>query len=140
MNNIIWVSAVERWRKNVISQISTCIYGKTKTKFENLRTPSCSAHHSSSRFVKDWKGYRIFFVGQCYRLPNSLEGIQSTSHLFWTSFSLLATTSKFEVESPFLLNFGLFFREYCLPEDGLGSWLVSRKKLVHFQIVNQHLW
>ena len=43
--------------KKFISLIATCSFGKTRTMFENLRTPSCSAHHSGSRFVNHWKGY-----------------------------------------------------------------------------------
>ena len=47
------VIAVAMLRKSVIFLIPTYIYGKTRTKFENLKTSSCSAHHSSSRFVNN---------------------------------------------------------------------------------------
>ena len=50
------VFAVLIWRGSVIFFISTYIYEKTRTKFENLNTPSYSAHHSSPRFVNNWIG------------------------------------------------------------------------------------
>ena len=40
----------------VIFLFSTYNYGKTRTKFENLNTPSCSAHPSGPRFVNNWNG------------------------------------------------------------------------------------
>ena len=40
------VMAVTKWRKRVQFLISTYIYGKTRAKFENLKTPSCTALHS----------------------------------------------------------------------------------------------
>ena len=51
------VVAVEIWRKSVVFLISTYNYGKARTKFTNIRTPSCSAHYSSHRIVNDWKGF-----------------------------------------------------------------------------------
>ena len=54
--------------KSVVFLISTYNYGKTKTKFESLKTPSWSAYHSGPRFVNIWNGYWkkcFFFVGQC---------------------------------------------------------------------------
>ena len=47
------VFAVVIWHESVILFISTYIYGKTRTKFENLMTPSCSPHHSGPRFVNN---------------------------------------------------------------------------------------
>ena len=45
------------WRKSVIFQVSAYNYGKTRTKFENLKTPSCSEQHSGPIFVYNWNGY-----------------------------------------------------------------------------------
>ena len=58
---------MEIWRKSVIFLISTYNKRKTRTKFANLRTPSCSAHYSGPRFVTIGKGFEegFFFVGQC---------------------------------------------------------------------------
>ena len=138
INNVKGVNAVEIWQKNVISLLSTCNYGKTRPNFENLWTPSCSPHHFRLRFVNEWKGEWFFSVGQCYRLPNLLEGFQSASYLFWTSLSLLATTSKFEVESLFLLKFE-FFSQKSFTSRLFKIVACTEKKLVHFIIVNQHL-
>ena len=68
-------------KKNIISLISTCSYRKIYTKYENLRTPSFSAHHSCSRFVKIGKGIeKSFFllasVIDCqirWRVSNALQ-------------------------------------------------------------------
>ena len=48
---------MEMWRKSVIFLISTYNCEKTRAKFEKLRTPSCSTHHSGPRFINNWKGY-----------------------------------------------------------------------------------
>ena len=50
------VIVVEIWRKNVISIISNVIMEKLEQSLKNLRTQSCLAHHSGSRFINDWKG------------------------------------------------------------------------------------
>ena len=57
----IKVIAVNVWRKSGIFLISTYKYGKTRTKFANQKTPSCSAHHASPIFVKNCKGYSTKF-------------------------------------------------------------------------------
>ena len=37
--------------------IASYKYGKTRTKFENSKTPAFSAHHSGPRFFNNWIGY-----------------------------------------------------------------------------------
>ena len=67
------VFAVVIWRESAIFLISTCIYGKTRTKLENLKTPSCSAHHSGPRFVNCWNG--CVFVLASVMIVNTALGI-----------------------------------------------------------------
>ena len=125
---------MEIWRKKIITLILTCNYGKTRSRFENLRHQRVQHTIPVQYSLTIRKSIGIFF-GQCYRLPNSLKGIQSTSHLFLTSLSMLATTSEFVVERLFLY---FFFLEKYLPQYCLQSSLAQRQ-LVHFKIVNQHL-
>ena len=49
--------------KSVIFLISSDNYGKTRTKFVNLKTSMCSSHHSGPVFIENWKRYRkkVFF-------------------------------------------------------------------------------
>ena len=56
------VISVKKWQRSVIFLFSTYIYGKTTTKFANLKTLSCSAHHSGPRLVNNWKrNWKKFF-------------------------------------------------------------------------------
>ena len=61
------VIAVEIWHVSVIFLFSTYNHGKNRTTFENLKTPSCSAHHYGQIFVNNWEGYwkKWYFVGHC---------------------------------------------------------------------------
>ena len=52
-----WGFSVWIWRKGVNFLISECNYGKTRTKFETHKTPSCSEHPSGPRFVNNLWGY-----------------------------------------------------------------------------------
>ena len=44
------------WQKSVVFLISTFNFGKTRTKIENLKTLSWSAHHFGPRFVNNLIG------------------------------------------------------------------------------------
>ena len=56
------VIAVEIWRRMVMFLFSTYNYGKIRTKFEILNTPSCWAHPSGPRSVNNWSGFVLLLI------------------------------------------------------------------------------
>ena len=106
------VNAVSLWQKSVIFLISTYVYGKTRTKLGNERTPSCSVHHSGQRFVNNWIGFWkkcfFFFMASvilntaklsCWLSPKVRNLFQNdhkqmSSYFFWSMCICNKTTNR----------------------------------------------
>ena len=89
------VIAVEIWRRRVIFPFTTYNYWKTKTKFENLNSPSCSVHPSGLRLVNNWNRFVLLLasvIGRCSQVTVkevTAEYLTLTNWPWWHSLRFI---------------------------------------------------